>query len=82
MYKFALDEAHGYDDAPQFEYFDTIVDDEKNVSTCSKGMETPAELHAETVFVAQPKITGTQLMVNVIHALYPTGYEKDAVRRN
>ena len=30
MYKFALDEKHiGYDDAPQFEYFDAIIDDDK-----------------------------------------------------
>tara|TARA_Y100001954_G_scaffold43188_1_gene44526 strand:+ start:771 stop:2522 length:1752 start_codon:yes stop_codon:yes gene_type:complete len=30
MYKFALDEKHiGYDDTPQFEYFDSVVEDDK-----------------------------------------------------
>ena len=74
MYKLALDEKHiGYDDAPQFEYFDAIVDDDKikrQVLT-AEGVATPAELHAEdSIRGTIPKITGTQLMVNRQFMLY------------
>ena len=73
MYKFALDEKHiGYDDAPQFEYFDAIVDDDKikrQVLTAGEWRHLLNYMQRQYSW-RNPKITGTQLMVNRQFMLY------------
>ena len=89
MYKFALDEKHiGHDDAPKFEYFDAIVDDDK----IKRQVLTQKEWrHLKNYMIRQyswhnPKITGTQLMVNRQFMLYiilnyETGCRQEGTRR-
>ena len=74
MYKFALDEKHiGYDDTPQFEYFDSVIEDDKiKRSVLSSGEWTILQFYMYKKYwkTIDPELPPAKLQVCRQFALY------------
>lgn len=72
MYKFAVDEKHiGYDDQPKFEYFDSVLEDDKiKRQVLTKEEWSKLKIYMRERAWNDPNIPKTKLMVNRQYIIY------------